>query len=112
MSEKIEYDFTLVENLDCIIGTSIPYSYPISGLKDQLMSYNGEMFEYDALGNPTTYRNKTLKWSHGRQLDKFADIAEFTYNVNGVRTSKKIKWLHNEILSKRKSNPYAKRRFK
>ena len=89
MSEKIEYDFTLVENLDCIIGTSIPYSYPISGWKDQLMSYNGEMFEYDALGNPTTYRNKTLKWSHGRQLDKFADIAEFTYNVNGVRTSKK-----------------------
>ena len=89
MSEKIEYDFTFVENLDCIIGTSIPYSYPISGWKDQLMSYNGERFEYDALGNPTTYRNKTLKWSHGRQLDKFADIAEFTYNVNGVRTSKK-----------------------
>ena len=89
MSEKIEYDFTLVENLDCIIGTSIPYSYPISGWKDQLMSYNGEMFKYDALGNPTTYRNKTLIWSHGRQLDKFADIAEFTYNVNGVRTSKK-----------------------
>ena len=44
--------------------------------------------EYDAIGNPTTYRGKTLEWSHGRQLDKFADIAQFTYNASGIRTAK------------------------
>lgn len=53
------------------------------------MSYNGQTFAYDAIGNSTIYRNKTLEWSHGRQLDKFADIAEFAYNVNGIRISKK-----------------------
>ena len=40
------------------------------------------------ISNPTTYRNKTLVWSHGRQLDNFADIAEYKYNASGIRTSK------------------------
>ena len=67
----------------------IPYSYPISGWRDKLVSYNGINFEYDNLGNPTKYMNNTLVWSHGRQLVKFGDIAEYTYNANGIRTSKK-----------------------
>ena len=67
---------------------NIPYVYPISGWRDQLLSYNDESFEYDNLGNPTIYRDKVLQWSHGRQLDKFADIATYTYNANGIRTSK------------------------
>ena len=66
----------------------IPYTYPISGWRDKLVSYNGESFVYDNLGNPTTYRNKTLVWSHGRQLDRFGNIAEYKYNANGIRTTK------------------------
>ena len=31
-----------------------------------------------------TIVKKQLEWSHSRQLDKFADIAEFTYNASGV----------------------------
>ena len=85
---KLEYNFTLVDNLDYEeITQSIPYVYPLNGWKDRLMAYNGESFVYDAIGNPTTYRDKTLVWSHGRQLDKFADV-EFTYNGSGIRTSK------------------------
>ena len=64
------------------------YHYPISGWRDQLKQYNGEKFVYDAIGNPTTYRDKTLVWSHGRQLDKFENV-EYTYNIDGIRTSKK-----------------------
>ena len=61
------------------------------------MSYNGEKFEYNNLGNPTTYRNNKLVWSHGRQLDKYSKVnednieipvASYTYNANGIRTSK------------------------
>ncbi len=86
---KKVYAFSIIENLDFEQELQhIPYTYPISGWRDQLQEYNGEKFEYDAIGNPTTYRNKSLVWSHGRQLDKFADIAEFTYNANGIRTSK------------------------
>ena len=54
------------------------------------MSYNGETFTYDEIGNPTIYRNKTLSWSHARQLDSFGDIASFKYNANGIRISKTI----------------------
>ena len=83
------YNFTVVENLDLEKEPQvITYTYPISGWRDQLLEFNGEKFEYDNLGNPTKYRNKTLLWSHGRQLDKFSDIAEFKYNANGIRTSK------------------------
>jgi RHS repeat-associated protein len=68
--------------------TSDSYEYVTSGWKDQLTSFNGEVCEYDALGNPTTYRGKTLNWTKVRRLSKFGDV-EFTYNANGLRTSKK-----------------------
>ena len=36
---------------------NIPYAYPISGWRDQLMSFNGqEIKDYDGLGNPWFYR--------------------------------------------------------
>lgn len=44
--------------------------------------------------------DETLSWSHGRRLDKFADIVSYTYNANGLRTKKvinkdKIHWKEN-----------------
>ena len=85
------YNFTLVENLDFeTIQSTIPYLYKSTGWRDQLVSYNGETFVYDSIGNPTTYRNKTLTWSHARQLDSFGDIASFKYNANGIRISKSV----------------------
>ncbi|HIT61871.1 MAG TPA: RHS repeat protein, partial [Candidatus Caccovivens faecavium] len=91
ITQRDEYAFTLVENLDFETSTnSFNYSYSTKGWKDQLKEYNGEKFVYDSLGNPTTYRDKTLLWSHGRQLDKFSDVAEYKYNANGIRTSKTI----------------------
>ena len=53
------------------------------------MSYNFETIEYDILGNPLTYRNNDLSWSHGRQLDRFNDIT-YKYNADGIRISKTI----------------------
>ena len=72
ITQKYEYAFTLVENLyfENPIN-SFSYHYPAFGWKDQLVSFNGESFEYDSIGNPTTYRNKSLVWSHGRNLDYF-----------------------------------------
>ena len=82
------YNFTLVENLDFeTIQSTIPYLYKSTGWRDQLLSYNGETFTYDEIGNPTTYRNKTLSWSHARKLDSF-DTHTFKYNANGIRIQK------------------------
>ena len=51
------------------------------------MSYNGEAFEYDAIGNPTTYRGKTAVWEYGRQLKSY-DGNTFAYDARGRRISK------------------------
>ena len=54
---------------------------------DQLMSYNGEAFEYDVIGNPTTYRGKSATWAYGRQLATY-DGNTFAYDARGRRTAK------------------------
>ncbi len=55
--------------------------------KDKLVSYQGKSISYDAIGNPTSYLGKTLSWTMGRQLSSMDNI-EFTYNSDGIRTSK------------------------
>lgn len=62
--------------------TVINYTY--SGNK--LTSYNGENCVYDAIGNPTTYRNKTATWK-GRQMQSFNGIT-FKYDGRGRRIDK------------------------
>lgn len=85
---KTEYSFTLTDDLSDKTPTNIyPYLYKSTGWRDQLVSYNGETFAYDEIGNPTTYRNKILSWSHARQLDSF-DTHTFKYNANGIRIQK------------------------
>ncbi len=84
---KQEFEFTLIENVESLNGISENYSYSQTGWKDLLLEFDGQRIEYDEIGNPITYRNKTLTWSHGRRLDRFDDV-EFKYNVNGIRTSK------------------------
>ena len=37
------------------------------------MSFNGEEFIYDTIGNPTTYRGKAATWAYGRQLAMYAN---------------------------------------
>ena len=54
-----------------------------------LTAYNGQPITYDAQGNPTTYLGHTLAWEKGRQLKSFDNIA-YTYNANGIRTSKTV----------------------
>ena len=51
------------------------------------MSYKGEVFEYDEIGNPKTYRNHNLGWNYGRRLMSYDNI-NYTYDANGVRVSK------------------------
>ena len=70
-------------------ATKISYAYGNNTWRDLLTSYNGQAITYDAQGNPLTYLGHTLEWEKGRQLKKFDNI-EYTYNANGIRTSKKV----------------------
>ena len=86
---KIEYTYTLSENLDYEQSILIPYTYRSTGWKDQMLSYKGEECEYDEIGNPTTYRNHTLTWNYGRRLMSY-DSVNYSYDANGIRRTKEI----------------------
>ena len=76
----------------------VAYTYGDEKWKDLLTSYNGQSIAYDAQGNPTSYLGHTLTWEKGRQLKSF-DGNTYTYNANGIRTSKTIGGIrHNYIL--------------
>ena len=65
------------------------YTYGDATWKDLLTGFDGKTIEYDAQGNPTSYLGHTLTWEKGRQLKSFDDNT-YTYNANGIRTSKTI----------------------
>ena len=75
-----------------VISTNT-YSYSTGSWGDLLTSYKGTAITYDEIGNPVSYFNGssyTFTWS-GRQLVgavKGNDTFTFTYNEEGIRTSK------------------------
>ncbi len=85
ITERCEYAYTLksgeeLEELKCT-----HYSYDYEG--DKLVSYNGETFEYNNLGCPTTYCGKTCGWQYGKMLASYNGTL-FEYDGLGRRTSK------------------------
>lgn len=67
----------------------VEYTYGDSVWKDLLTGYGDKTITYDAQGNPTSYLGHTLAWEKGRQLKSF-DGNTYTYNANGIRTSKTV----------------------
>ena len=54
------------------------------------MSCNGTAITYDAVGNPTKWRNAVaIEW-YGRQMSLFAhadgSVTNYSYNADGIRT--------------------------
>ena len=71
------------------------YTYGNATWKDLLTGFDGKTIEYDAQGNPTNYLGHTLTWEKGRQLKCF-DNNTYTYNANGIRTSKTVNGVKHE----------------
>ena len=71
------------------------YTYGDSKWKDLLTEYDGQTITYDDGGNPINYLGHTLTWEKGRQLKSFDDIT-YTYNANGIRTSKTVNGVKHE----------------
>ena len=83
------------ETSKIVEATKISYVYGNDTWKDLLTSYNGQSITYDAQGNPTSYLGHTLTWEKGRQLKCF-DNNTYTYNANGIRTSKTVNGVKHE----------------
>ena len=85
------YAYT-VEALGEVLSTDT-YTYSTGDWKDQLVSFNGQEIEYDALGNPTTYLGATLTWESLRELASYVDsnyTISYEYDINGIRSSKTV----------------------
>ena len=75
-----------VKSVDEITETTNAALYCYETDSDRLISYNGEAFAYDVVGNPVTYRGKPLTFS-GRNMTAYDGLA-FTYSGSGQRTKK------------------------
>ncbi len=82
---RTEYAFTLKDDDFVKEATGEVFEYVYSG--EKLVSYNCEIFAYDDIGNPTTYRENTLTWRFGRRLTSFG-ANTFDYNAEGKRIKK------------------------
>ncbi|MBQ7047567.1 MAG: RHS repeat protein, partial [Clostridia bacterium] len=77
---------------DAIYWEDNTYSYSNTAWGDLLTNYNGTAITYDAVGNPTKWRNANhLAWL-GRNLSAFqyadGSCNAYLYNADGIRTSK------------------------
>ena len=85
---KSEYTYNILNgNIASKNGTV--YTYGDAVWKDLLTKVGDAVISYDAQGNPTAYLGHTLAWEKGRQLKSF-DGNTYTYNANGIRTSKTV----------------------
>ena len=75
----------------------VPYSYHTGVWKDLLGGVGNRYIAYDSQGNPTEYLGHTLTWEKGRQLKSF-DCDTYTYNANGIRTSKTVDGVRHDFV--------------
>ena len=87
-------------HLDGVTATkTVNYGYDDTNWKDKLSSYDGQAITYDEIGNPLSYRGYTLTWQNGRQLATLSGngvTASYTYDVDGLRTSKTVNGVKHE----------------
>ncbi len=80
---KRQTAFTLKENAEECEFTQTRYGYE----GDKLLTFGGEVCEYDEIGNPILYRGKVAEWEKGRQLRAY-NGTRFAYDGSGRRISK------------------------
>ena len=87
-------------SLDGVTATkTVNYGYDDTNWRDKLTSYDGQAITYDEIGNPLSYKGYTLTWQNGRQLATLNGngvTANYTYDVDGLRTSKTVNGVKHE----------------
>ena len=82
---------SLPEGAVSTVQTQDLFTYHTDGWKDQLLSWNGKSYAYDAGGNPTVLRGMALTWGEGHRLKRIAATAgevTFSYDSDGKRVKK------------------------
>ena len=100
IKKSIEYEFTLDSIGSSNLIKENVYTYSNGDWKDQVTSYNGQEITYDAMGNPLEYLDLNFTWDNVRELATITKdgktVATYTYNEEGIRTSKTIDGVTHE----------------
>ena len=92
--------------------SAVTYEYEDMAWPDKLTGYNGENITYDEGGNPLNYRGMQLVWEKGMLLKsavrtETASVegldAVYTYNSDGIRTSKTINGVNHKYILEQNS---------
>ena len=89
MTSRKTYAYT--EGAVSTVQTQDLFTYRTEGWKDQLLSWNGKSYAYDAGGNSTVLRGMALTWGEGRRLKRIAATSgevTFAYDSDGKRVRK------------------------
>ena len=89
MTSRKKYAYT--EGTPQTLQKNENLSYRTDGWKDQLVSWNGYRYVYDAGGNPTLLRGVPLTWGEGRRLKRVSlswGTVDFAYDSDGKRVRK------------------------
>ena len=89
MTSRKTYAYT--EGAVSTVQTQDLFTYRTDGWKDQLLSWNGKSYAYDAGGNPTLLRGVPLTWGEGRRLKRVSlswGTVDFAYDSDGKRVRK------------------------
>jgi len=97
ITEKQTYKYNKANPADNGLISRDLYVYGNTNWKDQLTSYKGVAITYDAVGNPLTHNGNTLTWTRGRLLASYGSNT-YTYNINGLRTSKTADGIAKEFI--------------
>ncbi len=90
-----EKEYTIINEMtydnygNILTKNGITYKYGDSNWKDLLTECGENIYVYDALGNPTTYKDNVLNWVKGRQLQSYGENT-YLYNYDGVRIGKTV----------------------
>ena len=103
ITSKNTYNYT-TGSLDNATPTSTKtFTYANSGWTDKLTAVDNTSLTYDDVGNVLTYGNRNFTWSSGRnlaQVTEGTDTYSYTYDENGIRTSKTVNGVTTQYNTK------------
>lgn len=90
ITSKKYYAYTTAENLDGLTPTHQDTFTYNSNREDQLVYYNNHHYNYDDYGNLISDGTHYFDWANGRQLVSVGSDIAYTYDENGIRTTKEV----------------------
>ena len=103
ITSRKKYYYT-TGSLDNATPTSTKtFTYANSGWTDKLTAVDNTSLTYDDVGNVLTFGNRSFTWSSGRNLAQITegdDTYSYTYDENGIRTSKTVNGVTTQYNTK------------